>query len=477
MNGTKVRVFDYISDFTGTIVSGGVTLSPGADGTIKYIDDSIQYDGTDWDFVSGNSYPWTRTGTHNFFGWTTKTAETNASANAALEATSLFGTAGDNDNTKFGFIYSSKTLNIPATTMTTATPQLDFCYSSIVQKTSSYRDPVEIPFHHLFTGLCLELENLSDDKIHISNVVTRGIANTKSATIPFSGNGIPAPVYTKESTGNIIPASIWSSPVTIENKDCIDLWTGNTFTTDAQNHIPNYILMWPQDYTADICGNNVDTPAGIVITYTIEDVQDEHGDDIVFTATINFKDIESLKDSQTGFLAGHRYLLSLQFQGYTFIVKLRADDWDYVPDDMNYSDSAIAANSSGGYHGGALWLYNGAEDENNSLGDSNNKPRVIPMEMGDAFTGVFYIEAPTEGNWKVDLTPYEASQYFEITPSEGGLISTDNGGRTEFTIKAKGNIPTTETAYFKILISIHGEWRDANSEFNRKNWGVRRTYE
>ena len=470
VNGTQIKVYDYISNFTGTIVSGGNTLIAGADGTIKYIDDAVQYNGTtsEWDYVSGDSYPWTRTGTHNFFGWTIKDGN-----NASLTSTNLFGGAPS-------FTEATKTLNIPAQTLTVSSTQLDFCYSDIVQKTSSYREAVELPFHHLFTGLSLAIQNASEDVIRISRVETEGIANSKSATICYDGTTAPTPVYTRTAApSNIIPASIWSGGAKVLTKnDAVDLFTGNAYSSAN----PYYIIMWPQTWDVDINGSGVETLAGAKIYYTVDGMIDEHTHQpIQYTSTIHFKDVELLKDSATGFLAGHKYRIVLLFEGKQFILKLEVDPWDYVKDDLDYANSTIGAWSSGP-HEGALWLYNnkgdnGGEANANSMANpETGKPRVVPITAEDELLGVFYIDTPSSGNWRIMLTPSDAAEYFIITP-DNGLINPENHGRTTFTVKtATKTLNSTQTAYFRVLISINNEWRDSDSEFNRKSWGVSRVY-
>ena len=55
----------------------------------KYFSDVISYPGGDgaWTYDSGNSYRWTRTGTHTFFGWMT------ADGASSLTTQGFFGSA------------------------------------------------------------------------------------------------------------------------------------------------------------------------------------------------------------------------------------------------------------------------------------------------------------------------------------------------------------------------------------------------
>ena len=62
-NGNKLKVYDELQDFTGT-VSWMDANNP------YYINDEIVYAGQPiWNYVSGRSYPWTSDGTHKFFSW------------------------------------------------------------------------------------------------------------------------------------------------------------------------------------------------------------------------------------------------------------------------------------------------------------------------------------------------------------------------------------------------------------------------
>ena len=236
--GTTVKVYDYLTGFTGKMTVGQTTY----DGTttpvnVMYIDDAVTLGtdgGEDWSF-SQFDWRWTRTGTHHFYGWLTH----DANSNPAL--TSPFAESFDPLTRK---------LTVDEFTFTSATPQFDFSYSDIVTKTTP--ETVYIPLNHLFTALKVQVKNLIPEAINDVSVTFGDIINGRSATVDFSATPSTActtkvkATYTVGATATFsladartsFPAAPAPTPETPEPEVTpVAVYTDND----------GYRLLWPQD--------------------------------------------------------------------------------------------------------------------------------------------------------------------------------------------------------------------------------------
>lgn len=179
--GNKVKVYDYVTGFDGQL--------PGIDGTCvssdvyEYLNDiivsSVSGDSTIWSYASGKIYPWTTRGTHRLFGWLTLD---NASG---LTPASIF-TGTLTPTCKDG----SYTLALPATTITTTTPQFDFSYSTVrVRNTITRKNRVTVPLsmQHLFTAVGFTFVNRAEADMIIKGLEIM-LPNKAGATIDWSGS-------------------------------------------------------------------------------------------------------------------------------------------------------------------------------------------------------------------------------------------------------------------------------------------------
>lgn len=179
--GTRVKVYDYLSDFEGTIVSGGTQtdILPGQ--TVKYIDDVVTYDGgTFWPYVGGNEYRWTKSGTHSFFGW--------------LDFDKACGASGTSTSGFFGsapsFDESTRILTTPTYTFQAleSVPQYDFVFAKQVIKrdaASGDYSYIALQCKHLFTAISLTFENKSTS----SNIEITGLSTLYEGTDLFLHKG------------------------------------------------------------------------------------------------------------------------------------------------------------------------------------------------------------------------------------------------------------------------------------------------
>lgn len=218
-SGNQIKVYDV---FKGTT------------STAEYFNTTLTSDGSGWG--TEDEYKWTRTGTHNFFGWFLKDASGNNT-----DFASLFGSAS----------YSDYTLTLPAIEMTASTPQFDFLYSDVIQKNrgDGSSDPTEssisLQMKHLFTAFSLGVKNNSEiQTITIKKVEVRNLANKKSATLAFNITGentTITPNFTTYSDGHTTnPDFSYTGQFTVGPGASL----ANILSSNSSNEL--CYLMWPQ---------------------------------------------------------------------------------------------------------------------------------------------------------------------------------------------------------------------------------------
>jgi len=442
---TVVKVYDYLSNFNGTIVVGGTTVTANQqEGEyFQYFSDDLIYPGGDgaWTYDSGNAYRWTRTGTHNFFGWLMDDA-----GNTGMNYQDFFGEDPDFDT-------DDMILSIPSKTLTTSSPQFDFLYApkySVASGSAGYGQVVPLQFSHLFTALKITIQNVSSNKVVLKSVTSSGIYNTKSAEIDFKNNTVS---YDDQSAANFIPAL--AEEFTMEANPDGTLANASTYTLWDTHKI-----MWAQT------GAELEN-ATLLVTY---DIYDNNNNPTEYTSTIQLNKIRigSTPITSTGFEGGKKYTLTLQFKNGSIDLFPYVAPWDYTEESWDYAANSIAALSGTEHNDGVLILSKDGVNGTNYTMEITNTSEIVD--------GDFYIAAPHHGRWQVSLYPAEAAQYFTLEPSSGNInedFIVNNLGHVHFQIKASANTPEhTVTAYFNISIYMGNEWHDANSEFNRKNWKI-----
>ena len=454
-SGTTVKIYDVLTGFTGLIDGDDYDVTD----EVTYIDDTLVY-GTDWSFGSGAAWRWTRTGTHKFFGW--------------LEEDAISGLSADD----MGVTYyaSSKTLSVPAIAFEKTSPQFDMSYSNVakVNVESVAFNPnasVILPLNHLFSALAVTIQNNGGSDATIVSVEMENLVNKKSATINYSGD---TPTLTLTPSAAAEQTNFLAHFV---NKDFdqggtkYDLVTGQLIASNAKG---SYYMMWPQT-TAEV--GEVDSDGGIrfVVKYTYDGIYDEDGVTLhEYTATCYLAEaVNELK-------AGRKYAINLQFKGKSLEITAEVMPWDAKYYDLDYSKNTIQAYPQANNEG-VLWLYTWEYDEALEVWRwvAGPRDRKITMDSGKSIKGDFTILSPISGRWQITTYPAEAAQYFTITPSSGSIESLVGegdifNGYVEFIISPNGNVPSIQKLYFNVDIEINGLWRNANSEFNRKNWELTR---
>lgn len=231
--GTRVKVYDNLTGFTGTYNSDNYTNA-----SVMYIDDVVEYGTSSWEFSNGNLWQWTRTGTHNFFGW----LEYDASA-PAMSASAQVNPS-----------FSSNVLSIPAKTLTTSSDQFDFLYSkNMVVRPAAERDysAVTLNLAHLFSAIAIDVVNNSNEPITLKSISLPNLpVMNGSATIDYTPDGRTAPVVTYNAP-TVGATLFFSNPIPSGGKvlakkgqpnNMINAYTGEYITT-ATPH--DYKLLWP----------------------------------------------------------------------------------------------------------------------------------------------------------------------------------------------------------------------------------------
>lgn len=445
--GTRVAVVDYLTGFEGTF--------DGASGDLVYFDDAVVYGSGAWNFVSGSLWQWTRTGTHNFFGWLEEDAISGLNSN-------VYGTSSD----RVRFDRTTKAFTIPSITFTKDTPQFDLCYSDWVSVNTASRtsNDVILPLHHAFMGLSVYITNKSADRITIQSVqFNNGFKNTKAASHTYGNSSI---TYSGEASSSFL-ASTYADPVLSKDKR-INLITGAQISSTVAPS--DVYLMWPQ--TAE----EVEATQ-IHVEYTIDGIVDPSNPSqlLVLSKDLNLKEANLKDDSGNALpmVAGRKYALELLFRDKEIKLELVVLPWDMDYTDTSYSSSAIVAKGDAEMEG-VLWLWNW--NTTTSTWDAGPRSRSITLTNGKV-QGRFFIESPTSGEWQIDVYPASAAQYFIVEPMNGIIEDLVDGsgnfeGRVLFEVRPNPALqpPSTQELHFNVNIRIGGQWRNANTEFNRKDW-------
>ena len=240
-SGNMVKVFDYLTGFYGKPLNSEVTYN-GEE--FAYIDDYLLYSYTSWVTTVNPSYKWTRVGTHRFFGWFTKD---NISTNTPINASSLFGTIGLDENMKLRLPASGK-LNMTPNVIT----QFDFLYSDIVTRTAGtarYTDPVALNMNHLFSAIALTVENKTQNSsfklLNVSTTLgnTELIPSNGYVEIDYSGSTVVVTPHLEVDAAHPLIDGSSVEDISIGYNDCYDVFTGELVTNQNPE---TYWLTWPQ---------------------------------------------------------------------------------------------------------------------------------------------------------------------------------------------------------------------------------------
>ena len=322
----------------------------------------------------------------------------------------------------------------------------------------------------------VSIQNSGNDPVNIISVSFNGLKNNKSANIDFSGENTSVSMQNGNNDVQFL-AALGSQMELNPGGTKIDLVTGQYI--DAASLTSTY-LMWPQT-AAEIWAED---GLEFVVNYTIDEYYDpENPEELeIFHKELKLKDSGRFgtETAPKGIEAGHKYFLNLQFKAKAIELTLEVLPWYYTEFDLDYSSSSISANNANGIpNEGVMWLYTKSVDTGGNISwiPGNRDTREVVIDGDNEIRGIFYIGSPHNGQWQITTYPAEAAQYFRVEPNSGEITSDlvlNHQGLVEFFIYPNGPVDVQQTIWLNLAFRFNGEnqWRDGNTEFNRKGWHV-----
>lgn len=332
-----------------------------------------------------------------------------------------------------------------------------------------------MPLKHLFTALGVSIQNSGNDPVNIVSVSLNGLKNSRSANIDYSGENVNINMSAGTNDANFL--ATWSEAKNLNPGGTkIDLVTGEYISSSTR---ASTYLMWPQTGD-DVFSDN----ASFTVVYTIDEVMDpEHPDQLqTFTKTLKLKDsgFFGTTEDKKGIDAGKKYCLNLLFKAKSIDLTLVIMPWDYTEYDLDFSASSISARSEAANEG-VLWMETLTYDaEGHEVWHwGSRETREVTLASDRKVRGSFYIGSPHSGSWQVTTytTPAGYEDRFRVEPSSGEITNeliTTRQGYVVFFIYPNGPVDAQVKLHFNVAFRFNGEtqWRDGNTEFNRKDWRV-----
>ena len=432
VNNTRVKVFDFLTGFEGSLpVNGSIQeITPGQ--TVKYIDDAVYYDGgTYWPYTDGHEYRWTRAGTHRFFGWLDYDKSYNAGA--GMTSTQFFGSE---------LLLNETTLELTTPVhyfqALSTSPQYDFVYArQPIIRNAADKDFSDIPLQckHLFTAISLTFENKSSEssvQITDLNTLYEGtdlFLHSGYASMDFSGTGEITPVYAL-STDAAHPffSAAPMSGKTIAVGERYDMFSGEKLTTEGTEQ---YYMTWPVTAAQiapqtiigqDIFGDPIYDPrdAILCISYRVDG-------GAVETSRVKFPDRD--------WKAGTKVQLNIEFTDKSIYIVSEVLPWDYNIHTMNFNTESITTPG-----GGSMKCNSHTMDSAKKIHLTTDNPSA------ECEVSISSLQGATLVIKKIGADP----AYFNVVPSE----ITITGGRLIFRVEpsdlATGGVERTMQLSFTV---------------------------
>lgn len=477
-DGTKFKVYDYLSDYNGTI-------SGHSGEEFAYFDDNITYDGSatpwKWVFDADASYRWTHTGVHKFVGW----LMLDPSNPTRLNTNTFFN--------PYTPAFSGSTHNVSLTKSLQAnSDQYDFLYSDIVpvDVDNGIPESVPLPMQHLFSALGLSVSNFSESPVTVYSVTLPEFPAKNSVKLEYgdlsgnvavtspSGGAYPDPVYDSNNpflAATTLPSAGVSLPAKSGNTVSYDVFSGSQVTQASPQ---SFKLVWPATY-ACVCpetpytgpktGDNAtrDYMAAdslIVVDYAQNGVRVQH--------PIRIKFPNDPDDRSQFFLSpGTKTHLDLQFLDKQILLKFSVLPWQYEAFPMSFEGDAISSTQ--------LKFTEGTYSDGGKVTDASGKHQVIELIQGSSAgnyvaTGTFYIYTPVNATLTVGLGGNADDFTVQLN---GGNESTTinperNGGRVDFKIMPNGTPQRGARVSLHFSVRNNGRESDADTEINRDHYYV-----
>lgn len=466
VDGMKVKVYDFLSGYSGTI-------SGHTDGEeFVYIEDNVIYDGNatwKWPFET-KSYLWTRTGVHKFFGWLMEDPN-----NAGFKTESFF----DTYQTDFGGI--GKYLDLTKV-LTASSPQYDFLYSEVNSVTASTRTSEIVPLEmkHLFGAFAFTVKNESTADITIKSITVPNFPVSGHTRIDYTGSSVVLPSQIKANdpvavSGTHFFENAFSN--TLLNKKVegtpskeYDIFTGNEVT--GGNY--NYRLVWPvtletlsplTPFTGDTSpgsGNEnrvyEQSDSLIVLNYVVGGYET--------TTRLKFPRMTSTEGDPMAFSAGKKTKLTLQFLDKQIRLMFQVLPWDYEEVPMSFEVDAVNTTQ--------LKFFDGTYSDAGKVyeADGVTKTQQIAVLNGKTIEGSFNIYTPVGAHIQIGVSG--DIDYFTVTPSATTVNPEHDGGKINLKIVPNTTKPRTRDVKIKLHFSVvrNGREIDADTEINRDNYTI-----
>ena len=477
-NGTKFRVFDYLSGYSGEIDGH----ENGEEYQFFTDDLTFKSDAATWKWLFGDvntptSYHWTRTGVHHFFGWLL------ADGHDALTLTtqSFFDTYTPGSKT----VYLAKTIGQSA-------PQYDFMYSDVIPvdiAQDGIPNKVDMPMRHLFGAVGMTVSNTSDSDVTVYWVKLLNFPNSGNATLNYDmENGVSLVQPDPSASGLFWPNTEYGTPITLPNKNAsnagkvYDTYDGQEVT---ENHEPTYRISWPMSLAAVApIVDHINDDGSFVLTANSPkvEVRYRYGNNTPKTVYVPFPTSENPVAAIT---AGRRTRINLSFDNKHILLSYDILPWKYEEFPMEFEDDAISSTqlkfTENTYEAGSK------EYETNPDG-SPTKHEVVKLISGSIAggwiaKGKFKIYTPVNATLSVGLGGDADSFIVELDSGDhptgiGGGNSTitidpkrDNGLIT-LTIRPNGTAVSGRRVYLHFAVRNNGRDASADTEINRDNYIV-----
>ena len=372
--GDKIMVYDIFTD---------ITSDP-----IYYIENNITKTGTDWQFDNSNTYYWTLTGEHKFFGW--------LSENGTKTSENFFGN-------NFNFSKDSRKLTVPSKALYgEADAQYDFLYSDVdIRKMNASEEdpPVALKLNHLFTAFSIGAVNNMESEITINEFKVLRLYNESSAEIDFSTEETSVS-YGQNTQSYSDDSQIFKQHecgYTIGKKSSEENTVANIFNGASTKE---YTMVWPQA-ASQVHSSEEPVENEGMITYP-----DDWKMYIKYTSDgatveryVNFPDM--------AWEAGKKYHFDLKFADKYIDVGFEVADWGHQSQVVDYEADAVLVKDS--YR--LFWRDDTCQKDPGK--------GYAYVQSGMPVRGLFGFEAPLGGTWMATLTG--DIDAFTITP-ESGII-------------------------------------------------------
>lgn len=400
-NGSKIKVFDILSGYSGLSVEGWNPADP-------YIDDEVVYDGVEvWKYATNGVYPWTANGTHEFFGYLTYDKKSELNVTDLVTPT-----------------LSGKTLTVPAITFTTDSKQFDFLYSDLVSRDASRKDYSVVPlnFKHLFTALGIQVKNTSSVPVKVTGVKFNNLKNKNNASIAYASPSVVT-LGTSEVSGSFLPS--------FEAFELTKDKTYDLLKKVANPEANSYFMLWPLT-ASDVESIEIE----VDYSYYIEEV---------WEAQPTFKRHLSNLAWEPGKRNNYTLIFSDKRIDLTSIVL----PWDYNEYDVDFADGSI----TGTEH---------LKFEDHPSSHVSVEGHTYTILDGDALRGTFKIQSPIGGTWLVGMKG--DTEYFTITPTSGNIDKDVNNGYVSITVIPNTSLPRTEDKKIHFTFTVISSGRDINAD-------------